>query len=91
MGITHCISWRVRQRVRQALRLLRGVWVTHRRLLRTTRAYEAAVAAAAAQMIIQTSWQRFITALVSGLLDIYAAIRRATRPSAGPSHGWDMP
>ena len=91
MGITHRITWRIRQMLRQVLRLLRGVWVAHRRLLRTTRAYEAAVAAAAAQMIIQTSWKRFITALVSGLLDIYAAIRRATGPSAGPDYGWDLP
>jgi hypothetical protein len=62
----------------------------HRRLLRSSRSYEAAMAAAAAQIIIQTSWERFVAALVSGLLDVLSAVRRAANRDDGPDfYDWE--
>jgi hypothetical protein len=49
------------------------------------------MAAAAANMIIQTRWDRLVTALLSGLLDVYATIRRATSRTEAPDfYGWDL-
>ena len=63
--------------VATGLNWLGKVWAAHRSLLRSNRAYETAMASAAAQVIIQTSWERLVAALVTGLLDIYAVLRRA--------------
>ena len=49
------------------------------------------MAAAAANVIIQTRWDRLVAALVSGLLDVYAAVRRATSRTETPDfYGWDL-
>ena len=75
-----------------ALGWLGKAWAAHRKLIRNNRAYEAAMATAAAQVIIQTSWERLLAALVTGLLDIYVVLRRAaTRSSRSSSaEDWDL-
>jgi hypothetical protein len=66
-------------------------WASHGTLLRTNRAYESAIAAAAVNLITQTRWDRLLAAVITGLLDIYAAIRRATGRREDPElYGWDM-
>ena len=47
--------------------------------------------AAAAHMVVQTSWERFVAALVSGLFDVYTTVRRApSRHSRPEFDGWAM-
>ena len=73
-----------RTALHQARSWLRRLWDAHRRLLRNNRSYEAAMATAAAQIIIQTSWERFISALIAGCLDVYATVRRVARRDDQP-------
>jgi hypothetical protein len=91
MNIHHRIACTARHRRRQALTWLRRAWVAHVRLLRHNRTYEAAMAAAAANMITQTRWDRLIATVITGLFDIYAAVRRATsRDDRLDFYGYDM-
>src|SRR4051812_35343678 len=62
-----------------ALTAMQRTWGAHSDLIDHNAAYEAAMAGAAAALIVQTTLESFLTALVSALLTIYVAVRRAAR------------
>lgn len=55
---------------------LRSAWLAHRTLIETNSAYGAALAAGAASIVGQISWERSVVAVVSAGLAIYVAVRR---------------
>ena len=89
--IVRLVNSNVRTALRGAVRAMQGTWWAHCDRLRHNAAYEAAMAGAAAALIVQTTVERFLTALVSALLAIYVAVRRAARwqPTRGFEETWD--
>jgi hypothetical protein len=92
MELINRVTWLALREICRLIAWIRRVWAAHLRLLRVNRAYEAAMAAAAANLVVQTRRDRVVAAVISGLFDGYAAIRRTTSRSGGPEfYGWDMP
>ena len=79
----HLMTWAV-DGIGKGVGWLGKVWAAHRRLIRDNKAYESAMAAAGAHVFTQTSWERLLAALITGLLDIYAVLRRAATWSTQP-------
>ncbi len=89
--IAQLLHGKVRTAARRAAKAMQRTWWAHSDLLRQNAAYEAAMAGAAAALIVQTTLERFFTALVSAILAIYVAVRRADRwqPTGSFEDSWD--
>jgi len=88
--IVRLLHGKIRTGLRRALRALQRTWAAHSDLVGHNAAYEAAMAGAAAALIVQTTLERFLTALVSALLASYVAVRRAARwqPTRNYEDSW---